>query len=105
MDTDELSVPTYDGIIRAAEKFNHNLTLQFGVLASNCKDDDDYLNQAEAIINQWLQMDQFEEIIDDIFFGESVSQEEFINTLNKISSNIAEVRITPMEQREYEDWG
>ncbi|NCQ10820.1 MAG: hypothetical protein GW809_01450 [Bacteroidetes bacterium] len=105
MDTDDLSIPTYKGIILEAEKFNHDLTLQFGVLASGCKDDDDYLNQAEALIKEWLQIDEFEDIIDDIFYGESVNEKEFKKTLNKLLSNIAEIRKTPMKEREYEDWG
>jgi len=105
MDTDDLSIPTYKGIILEAEKFNHDLTLQFGVLASGCKDDDDYLDQAEALIKEWLQIDEFEDIIDDIFYGESVNEKEFKKTLNKLLSNIAEIRKTPMKEREYEDWG
>tara|TARA_R110002124_G_scaffold55708_3_gene157738 strand:- start:47306 stop:47623 length:318 start_codon:yes stop_codon:yes gene_type:complete len=105
MDTDDLSIPTYKGIISEAEKFNHDLTLQFGVLASSCKDDDDYLNQAEALIKDWLQMNDFEDIIDGIFFGQKVNENAFRKTLNIILSNIAEIRKTPMEQREFEDWG
>ena len=105
MDTDDLSIPTYKGIISEAEKFNHDLTLQFGVLASSCKDDDDYLNQAEALIKDWLQMNDFEDIIDGIFFGKKVNENAFRKTLNIILSNIAEIRKTPMEQREFEDWG
>jgi hypothetical protein len=105
MDTDDLSIPTYKGIITEAEKFNHDLTLQFGVLASSCKDDDDYLNQAEALIKDWLRVDDFEDIIDDIFFGQKVNENAFRKTLKKILSNIAEIRKTPMEQREFEDWG
>ncbi len=34
MDTDDLSKPTYNGIILECEKYNHDLTLQFGILAS-----------------------------------------------------------------------
>jgi hypothetical protein len=105
MDTDNLSIPTYKGIISEAEKFNHDLTLQFGVLASSCKDDDDYLNQAEALIIDWLRVDDFEDIIDDIFFGQKVNENAFRKTLNKILSNIVEIRKTPMEEREFEDWG
>jgi hypothetical protein len=105
MDTDDLSKPTYKGIIIEAERFNHDLTLQFGVLASACKDGDDYLNQAEALINELLQVDNFENIIHDIFFGESVNEKAFRKVLNKILSNITEIRKTPMEQREFEDWG
>jgi hypothetical protein len=102
MDTDDLSVPTYKGIITEAEKFNHDLTLQFGMLASSCKDDDDYLNQAEALIKDWLRVDDFEDIIDDIFFGQKVNENTFRKTLNKVLSNITEIRKTPKEQREYE---
>jgi hypothetical protein len=102
MDTDNLSIPTYKGIITEAEKFNHDLTLQFGVLASSCKDDDDYLNQAEALIKDWLRVDDFEDIIDDIFFGQKVNENAFRKTLNKVLFNIAEIRKTPKEQREFE---
>lgn len=105
MDTDDLSIPTYHGINIEAERFNHDLTLQFGVLASNCKDDNDYLNQAEKMIKNWLKIEDFEEIIDDIFYGERVDEEEFRNTINKLLTNIAEIRKTPMKDREYEDWG
>ena len=33
MDTDELSNETYEAILVEAERFNHNLTLQLGVLS------------------------------------------------------------------------
>jgi hypothetical protein len=104
MDTDDLSIPTYNGIIIEAERFNHDLTLQFGVLASVCNDDDDYLNQAEALIKDLMQVDDFGDIIDDIFYGEYVNEKAFRVTLNKILSNIADIRKTPMEEREYENW-
>ncbi len=67
MDTDDLSIPTYDGILAEAERFNHDLTLQFGVLASSCKDDNDYLNQAEEMITDWLTSKDFDIIADDVF--------------------------------------
>ncbi len=105
MDTDDLSIPTYKGIISEAEKFNHDLTLQFGVLASNCKDDNDFLNKAEALIKDWLQEQYFEDIIDDIFYDKPVKEKVFRKVLNKLLSNINEIRKTPMEEREYEDWG
>ncbi len=105
MDTDDLSIPTYNGIIIEAERFNHDLTLQFGVMASLCEDDDDYLNHAEEFINELLQKDDFRDIIDDIFYGEHVNKKAFRETLNKMLSNIAEIRKTPMEEREYENWG
>ncbi|OXA73149.1 hypothetical protein B0A56_13485 [Flavobacterium columnare NBRC 100251 = ATCC 23463] len=104
MDTDDLSIPTYNGIIIEAENFNHDLTIQFGLLASNCKDDNNFLNQTEKSIETWLKTDDFEDVIDDIFFGEPVDEIEFKNTLFKILANIQEIRNTPMNEREYEDW-
>lgn len=104
MDTDDLSIPSYKGIIIEAEKYNHNLTLQFGVLASDCIDDDDYLSKAEALIKKWLKEDDMFFLIDDILFGQAVDGAAFKKTLKKILANIAEIRGTPMEQREYEDW-
>ena len=50
-------------------------------------------------------MNDFEDIIDGIFFGQKVNENAFRKTLNIILSNIAEIRKTPMEQREFEDWG
>ncbi len=105
MDTDDLSIPTYKGIISEAEKFNHDLTLQFGVLASSCNDDDDYLNQSENLIKDWLQENDFEDIIDNIFFGQKVNEDAFRKNLNKILSHIAEIRKTPIELRGFENWG
>jgi type I restriction-modification system DNA methylase subunit len=96
MDTDDLSIPTYTGVIIETEKFNHDLTLQFGLLALDCKDDNDYLNQAEALIKKWLNEDDLFNLVEDIFFGESVNEKEFKKTLNKLLSNIAEIRKTPM---------
>jgi hypothetical protein len=104
MDTDDLSIPTYNGIIIEAERFNHDLTLQVGGLASRCKDDD-YLNQAETMIKQWLADEDFDIVADDIFFGEPVDLDKFKVTLEKLLDNISEIRKTPMNEREYEDWG
>jgi hypothetical protein len=104
MDTDDLSIQTYNGIILVAEKFNHDLTLQFGVLASECNDDDDYLNKAESMIKDWLSDKDFDIIVDGIFYGEYVDLKSFKKTLHKILSNIKEIRKTPIEKREYEEW-
>ncbi len=105
MDTDDLSIPTYDGILVEAGKFNHDLTLQFGLLASRCKNDDDYLNKAENFVKNLLKEEDIDYIIEEIFFGNYVSKTELHKALNKILKNIAEIRKTPMDKREYEDWG
>jgi hypothetical protein len=104
VDTDDLSIPTYKGVILAANKFNRDLTLQFGILASECKDDDDYLNQAELLIKDWLNSDDMDSLLDNIFFGEEMNEKKFRKTLDKILSNIAEIRKTPLEKRVYDYW-
>jgi hypothetical protein len=77
MDTDDLSKVTYNVIILECEKYNHDLTLQFRILASACKDDDDYLNHSEALIKDWLSNKNFDVLAVDIFFGESVDLNTF----------------------------
>ncbi len=104
MDTDDLSKPTYNGIILECEKYNHDLTLQFGILASACKDDDDYLNHAESLIKKWLSNKYFDVLAEDIFFGKMVDLDSFKATLRKLIANINEIRKTPMNEREYEHW-
>ena len=37
IDTDDLSNKTYKAIMLEAENFNHDLTLQFGLLSMNAK--------------------------------------------------------------------
>lgn len=73
-------------------------------MASDCKDDDDYLNQAETMIKQWLTDVDFDIVADDIFFGEPVDLDKFKVTLEKLLENISEIRKTPMNNGEYEDW-
>lgn len=104
MDTDDLSIPTYQGIIIEAEQFNDDLALQFGVLASECRNDYDYLDKSEARIKEWLSDDNFDVVADDIFYGEEIDLEAFRTILKKLLSNIGEIRKTPMDERTYEDW-
>ncbi len=44
MDTDDLSNETYEAVIIEAERFHHNLTLHFGVLAGQCDTEENSLN-------------------------------------------------------------
>lgn len=103
MDTDDLSIPTYQGIIIEAERFNHHLTLQFGLLASECKNDDDYLNKSEALIKMWLSDYHVEVVIDDIFNSEGIDIKAFKRTLKNLLTNISEIRKVPMSKRAYDD--
>lgn len=101
MNTEDLSKQTYKGIILTSERFNHNLALQFAVLTSCCKDDDDYLNRSEEMINNWLAEWNTEEIIDDIFDDQKVNMKAFKKTLNKLLMNIENIRKTPITEREF----
>jgi hypothetical protein len=44
MDTDDLSNETYEAVIIEAERFHHNLTLHFGLLAGQCDTEEECLN-------------------------------------------------------------
>ena len=50
MDTDDLSKEAYQGIIIEAEKFNHDLTLQFGLLADDCEGEIEYIEKSEQFV-------------------------------------------------------
>lgn len=78
--------------------------MQFGILASACKDDVDYLNHAEALIKDWLSNKDFDVIADDVFFGASVDLNTFKEILIKLIANINEIRKTPMNERGYRQW-
>jgi hypothetical protein len=43
-------------------------------------------------------------LLDNIFFGEEMNEKKFRKTLDKILSNIAEIRKTPLEKRVYDYW-
>jgi hypothetical protein len=102
MDTDDLSLNAYNDIIITADKFNHNLALEFGVLAYDCRTDDEFLENAEELIEYWVQCDSLDEIMKDIFWEEKVNKEQFIAVLNTIAINIKKIREIPEEKREYD---
>lgn len=52
MDTDELSREAYSGIFLEAEKLSHDLTLHFGLLSDDCKDETEYIDKAEELARQ-----------------------------------------------------
>ncbi len=100
MDTDDLSNEAYEGIIIEAEKFNHDLTLRFGVLASDCKDESDYFKQAKELIEELRHGD--EDVLEWAFFGQVPEMKALHSTLDKITQNIEQVKKIPKEQRHYE---
>jgi hypothetical protein len=66
--------------------FDQNLTLQFGLLSYQCKDEADFIKKSKQLIKQMLTYNMAD--IDDVFFGEPPTKKEFHNALNKISQNI-----------------
>jgi hypothetical protein len=102
MDTDNLSNETYKAVILTAEMFNHDLTLRFGCLARDCEDDEDYLSNTEELINHWLEDDDIDILMDDLFFGDPPKEKDFRNVLAEIQHNINKVREIPIEKRTFE---
>ncbi len=100
MDTDDLSTEAYRGIIIEAEKFNHDLTLQFGLMASSCKNEKEYLLKAKKLIKEIQELDKFD--LSDMFFGSPPDIEYLLSTLKKILTNILEVEKIPEDKRHYE---
>ena len=100
MDTDDLSNETYKAVIIEAEKFNHDLTLQFGVLASSCKNEKEYLMYAKELVQEIKELDEFD--LEDMFFGKIPDISHLHKCLQQIELNIAEVESIPKEKRHYE---
>ncbi len=104
MDTNDLSRETYNAIVYTAEYFHHDLTLQFGVLASDCDTDDEFLDKSELLIKEWQTIWESDEIIVDIFFDDLPSIKDFSKIIDKILLNIESVRKIPIEKRIFDLW-
>jgi len=102
MDTDELSNEAYDVVIRKAEMFHHDLTLQFGVLASDCKDEDEYLKEALLIIKDWES--DYELAVDEIFYENVPEINIFKAVLRELKKAIIKIQKLPMDKRTFEEW-
>ena len=102
MDTDDLSEETYEAVIRKAERFHHDLTLQFGVLASDCKDEDEYLKEALLIIKDWES--DYELAVDEIFYENVPEINKFKSVLAELKEAIKEIQKLPIDKRTFEEW-
>src|SRR5690606_29628591 len=67
MDTDYLSRECYKAIIIEAEKLSHDLTLHYGLLSIDCKNEDEYIDKAEQMTREIMQADDAE--LEDLFWG------------------------------------
>lgn len=100
MDTDDLSREAYNGILIEAEKFTHDLTLHYGLLSGNCKNETEYIDKAEKLTKEIMQLEDWE--LDDLFWGNPPVQEKLIYTCKKILENIEKVKTIPIEKRKYD---
>jgi hypothetical protein len=100
MDTDDLSREAYDGILIQAERLTHDLTLHYGVLSGDCKNEAEYLKKAEKMTREIMKADDWE--IDDLFWGNPPEKEKLESTCRKILKNIEQVRSIPFEERKFD---
>lgn len=100
IDTSNLSNEAYEAVLIEAEKLTHDLTLHFGLLSYQAKDEADYLNKAKILAGQIKTFDKYE--AEDYLFGCKISLTKLHATLDKIISNIDKVLEIPEEKRYYE---
>jgi hypothetical protein len=89
IDTGDLTDKTYKAIMIEAEKFNPDLTLRFGLLSYECKDEKDFIAKSAMLIKEMLRYD--EDNLDDMFFGNPPEKKEFHKVLQKILNNISKL--------------
>ena len=100
MDTDDLSRETYMAVILEAEKLSHDLTLQFGVLSSHCKDEEEYLKKSKKLAQEIFKLNDID--LEDLLFGNVPDRKKLETTLTKIILNIDEVNKIPTDKRKYD---
>jgi hypothetical protein len=100
MDTDDLSKEAYQAILIEAERFSHDLTLRFGLLSYQCKNENEYLDKSILLINKMKNLDEIG--LEDMFFGNPPKTDQFHQVLDAILDNIEDVKKIPVEQRNHE---
>jgi len=97
MDTDDLSREAYEAVIIEAEKFHHDLTLQFGLLSYECNNEQEYLNQAVILIKELKKIGSYD--LEEVFFDEMPEMPDFQLALNNILNNIERINQIPINKR------
>lgn len=100
MDTDDLSLEAYKAVIIEAEKFNHDLTLQFGILADECDDENEYLEKSGELIAEIRMLEPWE--LEDMFFGVTPDVSQLNVILDTIKENIENIQKIPISKRHYD---
>lgn len=105
MDTDDLSREAYKGVLIEAEILTHDLTLRYGVLSSECKNEEEYLQKAEKLTSQIMEIIETADYrLEDLFWGNPPDKDELKSTLRKILKNIERVKSIPVDKREYDSY-
>jgi len=102
MDSDDLSIEAYEGIIIEAEELSHDLTLHYGLLSYDCEDEEEYLDKAEQHTKDILKVDAGR--LENLFWGNALPKDQLDITLNRILINIEKIRKIPEEERHYDDY-
>ncbi len=89
MDTEDLSDKTYQAILGEAERFHHDLTLQFGLLSYECDDEREFIKKSMDLIQGLMKYEEDE--FDDIFFDNPPRKKEFHIALKKILDNVSKL--------------
>jgi hypothetical protein len=100
MDTTDLSEEAYQAIIIEAERFSHDLTLQFGLLSYECQNEEEYLDKSILLISKMKKFDKID--LEDMFFGNPPRMDQLHQVLDTILANIEDVKKIPIEQRNNE---
>ena len=96
MDTDDLSQEAYKAIMIESERFNHDLTLRFGLLSGDCDDEEEYLDKSLLLIKKLKNAKKYQ--LEDIFFGNVPNSDQLNKTLDRIIENIAKVKKIPFNK-------
>jgi hypothetical protein len=80
--------------------FNHDLTLQFGLLSSHCKNENDFVEKTIQLISEMKKYNDVD--LDDMFFGNPPEMIKFQAALKRILDNIVELKKIPTEKRKYD---
>lgn len=97
MDTDDLSEDVYEAVFVESDKFHTDLTLQFGLLAEDCTDEDDFLDSCMRRIFEIKKLNQSD--LSDIFFDDVPTKSEVAAALNRIVAKIKKFARVPPNKR------
>lgn len=87
MDTGDLTSKTYKAIMIEAERFHHDLTLQYGLLSYERKNEIDFIKVSLELTHEMMEYDEND--LEDMFFGSPPGKYEFHDALKKILANIS----------------